>query len=404
MCPAFHPPTRKSRCETVAIGRGEVGTIRRFCHKFQMILDTHILSRYKAVYNSFLISERKKTFLIFPWEHFMPRSKPRSAFTLIELLVVIAIIAILIALLVPAVQKVREAAARTQCINNLKQLGLACHGYHDVVKTLPPAYLVGRGIGWNDENNMGPTWAVLLLPHFEQGALYQGISTSVTNYQQFSKNPLPPGSPAGSNDQNWRSIRATELIVFKCPSEGFAQVKGSRAGGNWARGNYAANQGPGDPGAQTNGGSAGTSYGVSGGGPMCINFGSTLVGISDGTSNTIMLAHVRVGPTDADMRGVWAFGQPGGATLANHGVGDSYGPNDAGCCSDDLSGCVDRPDIRMGCWSGGYGQATARSQHTGVTPVCLADGTVRMVRDGIDMNTWTRMNIRNDNQTFNYDW
>jgi prepilin-type N-terminal cleavage/methylation domain-containing protein len=345
-------------------------------------------------------------------EHFMPFSSPsrrRSGFTLIELLVVIAIIAILIALLVPAVQKVREAAARTQCINNLKQLGLACHGYHDVVKSLPPAYYVGRGIGWNDENNIGPTWSVLTLPYFEQGALYNPIATSITNYAQFSKNPLPAGAPAGSNDQGWRNVRSTNLAVMKCPSEGFADVFGNRASGNWARGNYAANQGPQDPGNHPNGGSptfavSNTGINVTGGGAMCINWGSTLVGISDGTSNTILLVHVRAGPAAGDMRGTWAFGMPGCATIANHAVGDSYGPNDTGCCSDDLAGCNDRPDIRMGCWNGGYGQGTARSQHTGVTPVCLADGTVRMVRDGIDMLTWAKMNMRNDGQTFSYDW
>src|ERR1700692_3284510 len=105
----------------------------------------------------------------------MSSSSPRRAFTLIELLVVIAIIAILIALLVPAVQKVREAAARTQCLNNLKQIGLACHNHHDVHKRLPPG-------GANDEppfgtdvpspGHWGSSWMVYLLPYIDQEPLY----------------------------------------------------------------------------------------------------------------------------------------------------------------------------------------------------------------------------------------
>ena len=94
-----------------------------------------------------------------------PNAKVRRlAFTLIELLVVIAIIAILIALLVPAVQKVREAAARTQCVNHLKQLALGMHGHHDAFKVLP----WGRSKGALDS----PSWAVLILPYIDQGHVY----------------------------------------------------------------------------------------------------------------------------------------------------------------------------------------------------------------------------------------
>jgi prepilin-type N-terminal cleavage/methylation domain-containing protein len=141
--------------------------------------------------------------------------RTRRGFTLIELLVVIAIIAILIGLLLPAVQKVREAAARSKCMNNVKQIALACHSFHDNNNTLPPAYYVGRGIGWTDRPNIGPNYLVLVLPYVEQGPLYNQVTTSVQNYQQFS----PPNTAGGSNDQNWRSIRAVVVPTYTCPSE-----------------------------------------------------------------------------------------------------------------------------------------------------------------------------------------
>src|SRR3954471_23128708 len=120
----------------------------------------------------------------------------RPAFTLIELLVVIAIIGILIGLLLPAVQKVRESAARTQCSNNLKQLGLACHSYHDVSQAFPPGYMATAAA---PDTTPGWGWGTLILPHLEQGNVFNQLNLS---------QPLQTQAGVG-----------TVLKVFVCPSD-----------------------------------------------------------------------------------------------------------------------------------------------------------------------------------------
>jgi len=322
----------------------------------------------------------------------MFRSSPkRWAFTLIELLVVIAIIAILIALLVPAVQKVREAAARISCTNNLKQIGIGSHMYQDTYKKLPPAVVLPNGVGVNDENNFGPNWAVLILPYIEQAPLFNSVSQSIQNVRN------------GANDTNWKAIRSSIVPIYVCPSDPNAAIPSSRTIGNWARGNYAANSGP-ATGLYNAGGACGPN-GVSGGSGnwysgavMWANDALKIQTIPDGSSNTILFNHVRAGPVAGDPRGSWAFGTYGGSITGNCPQGDCFGPNDTGCCSDDINGCQDRPDLLMGCWGNGTGQSTARAPHTGITLACFGDGSVHTVNNAIDMNTWFFLLSRDDGQ------
>src|SRR5205823_2972187 len=120
---------------------------------------------------------------------------PRQGFTLIELLVVIAIIAVLIGLLLPAVQKVREAAARAKCANNMKQLGLGMHNFHDAMGGFPPAR--------QDTPVMG--WTYFVLPYIEQDNLYKQI--------RLDRN----WDDAATNDQNPGGVNQVEIAIYLCP-------------------------------------------------------------------------------------------------------------------------------------------------------------------------------------------
>jgi len=153
----------------------------------------------------------------------MIRLLRRSAFTLIELLVVIAIIAVLIGLLLPAVQKVREAANRMSCQNNLKQIALACHAYHDTNLTLPPGNVAG-GVGasfaswWNGGNGPIPGVGTLtyVLPYVEQSNLYKQLSTMTP--ANLSKLQPTAGTPWWNVNPDW-TLSQTKIKSFLCPSD-----------------------------------------------------------------------------------------------------------------------------------------------------------------------------------------
>jgi prepilin-type N-terminal cleavage/methylation domain-containing protein/prepilin-type processing-associated H-X9-DG protein len=206
------------------------------------------------------------------------RSKQRSAFTLIELLVVIAIIAVLIALLLPAVQQAREAARRSQCKNNMKQIGLALHNYHDQANTFPPGY-----IGANTTTLLGWSWATMLLPHLDQAPLYNSLVFTTS-----------PATAAGTQYNNQQA----PLPAYRCPSDNgpptitfpTAQTASATAGSSliattmnqpFSRSNYAGVYG-----------TATLAY-TAGNGTFWENSKRNFRDFTDGTSNTIVVGERR---------------------------------------------------------------------------------------------------------------
>jgi prepilin-type N-terminal cleavage/methylation domain-containing protein len=242
--------------------------------------------------------------------------KRRSAFTLIELLVVIAIIAILIALLVPAVQKVREAAARTQCTNNLKQLGLALHNFHDVYKYLPPG-------GGNDmppwgtatSPQWGSSWMVYILPYIDQGNILTG-GTAGTPWQ-FNNNS------GYNNSNNGALINNVFIAVFRCPSSPVPKFWANNASNN-ARpmhvsytGIAGAGMNPSEAGVYANGCCNGNGGYYSQNGILYPGSQTELVQITDGSSNTWMVGEQSMHLLDANKNPITAG--------FNSGVGNSSG-------------------------------------------------------------------------------
>ena len=286
----------------------------------------------------------------------------RRAFTLVELLVVIAIIGILVALLLPAVQSAREAARRMQCVNNLKQLALACHTYHDQAKAFPPAAtfdLTDEG-RIDTTNNMRANWLMLILPFMEQQATLDSF-----DLDQYVSRPIN------------EAARGVVIPGLVCPSDTGHELKFSHPdlGGNYARNNYAAN---GSLRFFRKSGAIDNWGDLRAQGIMGVNRSVTIGGIGDGTSSTLMISEVRVGLVEQDYRGTWALGYPGASSLFKHGFdGDANGPNACNDRSDDIRWCSQVTnamggtqasiDECMTCWTGcnNAWQATARTRHPG---------------------------------------
>lgn len=305
-------------------------------------------------------------------------SSQRAAFTLIELLVVIAIIAILIALLVPAVQKVREAAARTQCTNNLKQIGLGTHNYHDTNKRLVPAWLGSNAFdpdGW-------ASWAVLLLPYIEQDTVYKlwninylASAQVPAAYQQQLSIYLCPARP----------MPVLSINDFKTPGGGL--------------GDYAACFGTGANGSNSNGAiiptaNMNSSTTVDASGKPIIKTPwrgqLTLLAITDGTSNTFMFGEKHIRPNS--LRG------------KNEDRSLFGGQNNSIRRMAGIDGADQRPLRPHWDQNGALANTSFGSRHTSVCLFALCDGSVRPVSFSVSLQTLTRLANRQDGQVLGTDF
>jgi len=284
----------------------------------------------------------------------------RFAFTLIELLVVIAIIAVLIGLLLPAVQKVREAAARTQCVNNLKQIGLGFHNHHDSLKQFPWAGSDGpTKTCCNADTRVGWSWMYQLTPYIEQQSVHD--------------------APVDS------TVAQTAVKIYYCPSRRQPTLYS-----NGGRCDYAGNGG-----RDMNGiGKEGvlvrqwSTLTQPAGSPP--DQRRTMSDLVDGTSNTIMVGEKQCHPT--------VLGSSGGDNEPWQNSGwdqDHVRFGEQVPQSDDL-----HPDSTQSTfWSVRFG-----GSHPGGFTAVMCDGSVRFIRYSIDATNWMRLSLINDGQVINTDF
>ncbi|QDU25391.1 putative major pilin subunit [Anatilimnocola aggregata] len=311
--------------------------------------------------------------------HFLHRANQQRAFTLVELLVVIAIIGVLVALLLPAVQAAREAARRMKCQNNLKQISLAWHNYHDTFQTLPPGCLHGNGL----------SWAVFILPFVEQKPLYEKFTFSAGDYN----------SPSATKNH----LAMNKVAFYLCPSSVAQKMMlGSPNNVNpsdmitnpagYPAGDYPphtihyfGNMGP--LGASVGGGTyeqRGTAtHGYISKEGVCASSDSTippykLRDIQDGTAFTFML---------------------GENSRHDQKYGSRFRSWVRGCATlnDEVCGCrnyVNGINVPTPAVSTQFNSIAMASHHPGVTNFGMCDGSIRSVSENIDLGVYKSTSSR----------
>lgn len=363
----------------------------------------------------------------------------RRAASLIEVLIAIGIVGLLIAVLIPAVQAVRESSRRTQCLANLRQIGVALEAYHDTNHHLPAAATwapageplgqgfappgtidrVSLGLAFGEQpDRMFANWTLAILPYLEEQSLHERFDLT-----------LPIDHPRNE------FARATDVQLLKCPSDignredsHFQRSGLAAADHGYARGNYAMNAGTNNrclmrlsnmwplgtctDGFQVNGTDLRTdTTQVWGSGIGGLNKWFRYADISAGLSKTVAIEEIRAGIHPLDRRGVWALGFPGCSVTVAHGIKGNRGPN-AG--DDAIQGCgiilAEIPDLAtrgMPCSANLKNpsaeiseQATSRSMHPGGVNLLMVDGSSHFVTDAVDVDVWQQMHKRDNQTTF----
>ncbi|MAX40342.1 MAG: prepilin-type cleavage/methylation domain-containing protein [Gimesia sp.] len=314
--------------------------------------------------------------------------KNRKGFTLIELLVVIAIIAILIALLLPAVQQAREAARRNSCKNNMKQIGLALHNYHDSFTSLPPGSIVWYN--GSRYNGHGWTWHASILPYLDQGNMYDQI-----------QGPDSSGMGAesgGVNDPKQQLAGQTVISVFWCPSQPDVTLGAQKNG--YSPSNYNGNMGTliGSSGDNCISGSITDAAGMAakGGcmgadGVFYISSSVAFRDITDGLSNTILVSEVIDSGGDSDMLG-------GGGSDRKHCFSNGADSNPPTEMTEYLIAAEGNDPINS------YGEEAAGSYHTGGAHFVFGDGRVRFLSENMDMALYRAISTRAKRETLSTDF